>query len=92
MSGLRYAVDDRKADAVAHLAVARTQNTGPAFWVTTLPGMCDNPVILNLHLFKRDSYISVICQASDMQWTTEKQMRLPTWLRLGLKIQDRHFG
>ena len=27
-----------------------------------------------------------------MQWTTEKQMRLPTWLRLGLKIQDRHFG
>ena len=27
--------------------------------------MCDNPVILNLHLFKRDSYISVICQASD---------------------------
>ena len=46
--------------------------------------MCDNPVILNLHLF--------ICQASDMQWTTEKQMRLPTWLRLGLKIQDRHFG
>ena len=35
MSGLRYAVDDRKADAVAHLAMARTQNTGPAFWVTT---------------------------------------------------------
>lgn len=34
MSGLRYAVDDRKADAVAHLAAARTQNTGPAFWVT----------------------------------------------------------
>ena len=33
MSGLRYAVDDRKADAVAHLAAARTQNTGPAFWV-----------------------------------------------------------
>ena len=54
--------------------------------------MFDNPVILNLHLFKRDSYISVICQASVMQWTTEKQMRLPTWLRLGLKIQDRHFG
>ena len=35
MSGLLYAVDDRKADAVAHLAAARTQNTGPAFWVTT---------------------------------------------------------
>ena len=34
MSGLRYAVDGRKADAVAHLAAARTQNTGPAFWVT----------------------------------------------------------
>ena len=26
--------------------------------------MCDNPDILNLHYFKRDSYISVICQAS----------------------------
>jgi len=25
--------------------------------------MFDNPVILNLHYFKRDSYISVICQA-----------------------------
>lgn len=35
MPGLRYAVDGRKADAVAHLALARTQNTGPAFWVTT---------------------------------------------------------
>ena len=35
MSGLRYAVDDKKTDAVAHLAVARTQNTGPAFWGTT---------------------------------------------------------
>ena len=35
MSGLRLAVEDRKADAVAHLAVARSQNTGPAFWVTT---------------------------------------------------------
>ena len=55
------------------------------------PGMCDNPVILNLHLFKRDSYISVICQASIMQWTTKKQMRLPTWLRLGLKIQGPAF-
>ena len=28
--------------------------------------MFDNPVILNLHLFKRDSYISVICQASEL--------------------------
>ena len=28
-------MDDRKADAVAHLAAARTQNTGPAFWGTT---------------------------------------------------------
>ena len=35
MSGLRLAVEDKKADAVAHLAVARSQNTGPAFWVTT---------------------------------------------------------
>ena len=32
MSGLQVAVEDRKADAVAHLAVARSQNTGPAFW------------------------------------------------------------
>ena len=28
MSGLRFVVEDRKADAVAHLAVARSQNTG----------------------------------------------------------------
>lgn len=27
------------------------------------PEMFDNSVILNLHYFKRDSYISVICQA-----------------------------
>ena len=27
--------------------------------------MCDNLVILNLQYFKRDSYISVICQAID---------------------------
>ncbi|EDN76255.1 hypothetical protein RUMGNA_03357 [Mediterraneibacter gnavus ATCC 29149] len=40
--------------------------------------MFDNLVILNLQYFKRDSYISVICQASVMQWKTEKQMRLPT--------------
>ena len=26
--------------------------------------MFDTPVILNLHYFKRDSYISVICQAA----------------------------
>lgn len=26
------AVEDKKADAVAHLAMARSQNTGPAFW------------------------------------------------------------
>lgn len=32
MSSLRLAVEDRKADAVAHLAEARSQNTGPAFW------------------------------------------------------------
>lgn len=25
-------MEDRKADAVAHLAAARSQNTGPAFW------------------------------------------------------------
>lgn len=33
MSGLiNYLVEDRKVDAVAHLAKARTQNTGPTFW------------------------------------------------------------
>lgn len=30
----------------------------------SIPEMYDNLVILNLHYFKRDSYISVICQAS----------------------------
>ena len=28
------------------------------------PGMCEASVILNLQYFKRESYISVICQAS----------------------------
>lgn len=42
------------------------------------PGMFDNLDFLNLHYFKRDSYISVICQASIVQGKTEKQMRLPT--------------
>ena len=27
MSGLQYVVEDRKADAVTHLAIARSQNT-----------------------------------------------------------------
>ena len=41
MSGLRLAVEDKKADAVAHLAVARSQNTGPAFWgITKEKGGC----------------------------------------------------
>ena len=43
-----------------------------------LPEMFDNLVVLNLHYFKRDSQISVICQAIIMQWKTEKQMRTPT--------------
>ncbi len=29
------------------------------------PGMFDNSVILNLQNFKRDSYISVLCHASE---------------------------
>ena len=29
------------------------------------PGMFDTPVVLNLQYFKRESYISVICQAID---------------------------
>ena len=31
MSGLHYAVEDRKADAVAHLALARSQKRETAF-------------------------------------------------------------
>ena len=55
------------------------------------PGMFDNSDILNLQYFKRDSYISVICQASVMQWKTEKQMRLPTQRQLGVKIRKTAF-
>ena len=40
--------------------------------------MFDNLVILNLQYFKRDSYISVICQALIAQGKAEKQMRAPT--------------
>ena len=48
--------------------------------------MFDNLVILNLQYFKRDSYISVICQALIAQGKAEKQMRLPTQRLLGVKI------
>lgn len=33
-----------------------------------IPGMCDNLVILNLHLLKRDSIFSDGYQAIIMQW------------------------
>ena len=55
------------------------------------PGMFDTSVILNLHYFKRDAYISVLCHASVSLWKTEKQMRLPTWRKLGVKIQKPAF-
>lgn len=32
---------------------------------TKQPGVYENPVILNLQNFKRDAYISVICQAAE---------------------------
>ena len=31
--------------------------------INSEPGMCDNPVILNLQILKWESYISVICRA-----------------------------
>ena len=55
-------------------------------------GCAITPVILNLQNFKRDSYISVICQAFHVwQRKTKKRMRTPTWLRLGVKIQEPAF-
>lgn len=42
------------------------------------PGMFEALDFLNLQYFKRDSYISVICQALIAQGKAEKQMRLPT--------------
>ena len=41
-------------------------------------GCTITPVILNLHHFKRDSYIFVICRAFIMQRMAEKRMRTPT--------------
>ena len=55
--------------------------------------MCDNPDILNLQYFKRDSYISVICQASDYAVEDRKADAVAHLAQeLGVKIQDRHFG
>lgn len=40
--------------------------------------MHEASVFLNLQNFKRDSYISVICQALIAQGKAEKRMRSPT--------------
>ena len=54
--------------------------------------MFDNLVILNLQYFKWDSYISVICQASVMQWKTEKADAVAHLACvLGVKIQGTAF-
>ena len=37
--------------------------SGDSHIINSEPGMCDNPVILNLQILKWESYISVICQA-----------------------------
>ena len=37
--------------------------SGDSHIIHSEPGMCDNPVILNLQILKWESYISVICQA-----------------------------
>ena len=41
------------------------KNTDNGNIIITEPEMCDTSVFLNLQYFKRDSYISVICQATD---------------------------
>ncbi len=52
-------------------------------------------VFLNLHHFKRDSYIAM--QMSGLicfiRWKAEGWLRLPTWQTLlGVKKQELHFG
>ena len=53
--------------------------------------MCDNLVILNLQYFKRDSYISVICQASDSSGRQKSRCGCPPSGLLGVKIQEPAF-
>lgn len=62
MSGLRLAVEDRKTDAVAHLAAARSQNTGPAFWGNLLKIKTAVSVQLSflLRIFRFRSYMQEI--------------------------------
>ena len=50
--------------------------------------MFDNSVILNLQYFKRDSYISVICQATDRSSGRQKsRCGCPPSGMLGVKRQ-----
>jgi len=43
-----------------------------------IPGMCDTPVILNLHLRLWDSYIANWMSGRRLQRKTEERLRLPT--------------
>lgn len=55
--------------------------------------MLDNLVILNLQYFKRDSYISVICQASDTAVEDRKADAVAHLANmLGVKIQGPAFS
>ena len=53
--------------------------------------MFETSVFLNLQYFKRDSYISVICQALIAQGKAEKQMRSPPSGVLGVKKRKTAF-
>ena len=53
--------------------------------------MFETSVFLNLQYFKRDSYISVICQALIAQGKAEKQMRRPPSGVLGVKKRKTAF-
>ena len=55
------------------------------------PGMFDTSVILNLQYFKRDSYISVICQTSDFAVEGRKAVEVTHLALLGVKIAETAF-
>ena len=54
--------------------------------------MCDTSDILNLQYFKRESYISVICQASVCSGRQKSRCGHPPSRRQESKYGKRHFG
>ena len=53
--------------------------------VNVQPGVCDNPIILNLHLLLWDSYIAANDARPPLQWKAERAAAVTHLALLGVK-------